>query len=217
MTDSNSLRRLDVCPLCQTPSLYRPLSLLGMFFAGCAVVYLAGEADAGGLDASCLAIATIIGTLAVVFWKTRKVKCRECRRVFLEAESLDSELPHCPYCGTDNVRKRFLAGSIGWGSVALSLALMALVEPVASLLLCLIAIMAFSSPQYTCIECERLFSPPYPLVLDVCCPACNSTLNDATYSMVGDTGVCSKCKLEFEIKPPACRNDTAIDTVSRSV
>jgi len=36
--------------------------------------------------------------------------------------------------------------------------------------------------------------------LDVKCPKCGRSLRGATKEMIGDTGVCPKCKTEFEIE-----------------
>lgn len=48
--------------------------------------------------------------------------------------------------------------------------------------------------------CGRCVNASFPHSIKVNCPECGTSLKGATSEMVGETGVCPKCKAEFEIK-----------------
>ena len=57
-----------------------------------------------------------------------------------------------------------------------------------------------ANKKVICKECNHKFITPDAISLKAECPKCHRKLKGATQDMVGEIGVCPKCKAEFEIK-----------------
>jgi len=79
-----------------------------------------------------------------------------------------------------------------------------LLKAIAGLAVAALAVVGLISRSHKCITCHRRFNWP-PLSekkLKLKCPECGSPLKGATADMIGDVGVCPKCKHEFTIGDP---------------
>jgi DNA-directed RNA polymerase subunit RPC12/RpoP len=119
--------------------------------------------------------------------------------------------PICPACGSDQYKKRFFGGNDAGVFVFFILGVVALFEegpwsrPMVLLpagFCFLVAFMAMTSKRYRCTACQKTYNwdSPEKIKIAVVCPKCGVKLKGATQAMVGDTAVCTRCKMEFEIK-----------------
>lgn len=58
----------------------------------------------------------------------------------------------------------------------------------------------YGNAKAICTECNHRFVISDDSKLSIRCPNCNRKLKGATEDMVGETGVCTKCKTEFKIE-----------------
>jgi len=118
------------------------------------------------------------------------------------------EIITCPSCGSQKTNMRTpIAGTIFiilGGLILVDFAVTRKLDiaalPGCVVLLILGLMFWYGNRRAMCTECNHKFRITDDLKLTIRCPKCNRKLKGATEDMVGDIGVCSKCKTEFEIK-----------------
>ena len=58
----------------------------------------------------------------------------------------------------------------------------------------------YGNAKAICTECNHRFVISDDSKLSIRCPNCNRKLKGATEDIIGETGVCPKCKTEFKIE-----------------
>lgn len=118
------------------------------------------------------------------------------------------EIIKCPSCGSQKTKMRIpIAGTIFivlWGLMLVDIAVERKIDiyalPGFVVFLILGLMFWYGNSRAICTECNHKFKISDDLNPTIRCPNCNRKLKGATEDMVGDIGVCPKCKTEFEIK-----------------
>ena len=115
----------------------------------------------------------------------------------------------CPSCGNLKIRMRIpiVATIVLALSVFLFITANAEIQWVSLLFFIPGILLWLGNKRVFCNECgHNFFIKTKNEELYICCPKCKRNLEGVTENMIGDIGVCPKCKTEFEIEHPSPRN-----------
>ncbi len=119
------------------------------------------------------------------------------------------EIIKCPSCGSQKTKMRTpITGailiSLSAGAGLIDFAVTRTLDTTGLPGLIIVFILGlmfwFGNTRAICTECNKKFKISDELKFAVRCPNCSRKLKGATEKMIGDTGICPKCKTEFEIK-----------------